>query len=220
MLAARMPVSHRYMSLDFRIKRALRGLGHAPSLWLPVWMAPLDASDLSDLFNEPADLEDIFSEAIAAWDGCAQPDLADRALQFFTKLYLQDDILVKVDRATMMHGLEVRAPFLDIDLVDFVRRIPAAWKVRHGQTKYILRRALAPVLPGNVLNRRKKGFGVPVGAWFKDGRLGLDANAAVESLDSGFIRAKLAEHRSGRADQRAFLWNMWLLQSWLGRYPR
>jgi asparagine synthase (glutamine-hydrolysing) len=220
MLAARMPVSHRYMSLDFRIKRALRGLGHAPSLWLPVWMAPLDASDLSDLFNEPADLEDIFSEAIAAWDGCAQPDLADRALQFFTKLYLQDDILVKVDRATMMHGLEVRAPFLDIDLVDFVRRIPAAWKVRHGQTKYILKRALAPILPGNVLNRRKKGFGVPVGAWFRDGRLGLDADAAVESLDSGFIRAKLADHRSGRADQRAFLWNAWLLQSWLGRSPR
>ena len=161
MLAARMPVSHRYMSFDFRLKRALRGLGHPPKLWLPVWMAPLDTAEIADLFSEPADLEDVFSEAIEAWDGCAQSDPVDRTLQFFTTLYLQDDILVKVDRATMMHGLEARAPFLDIDLVDLVRRIPSAWKFRNGQTKYILKKALETVLPADVLHRRKKGFGVP-----------------------------------------------------------
>jgi asparagine synthase (glutamine-hydrolysing) len=215
MLAARMPVSHRYMSLDFRLKRTLRGLGYPPRLWLPVWMAPLDAPEIADLFNEPCDPEDVFSEAIGAWEGCAQTDPVDRTLQFFMTLYLQDDILVKVDRATMMHGLEARAPFLDIDFVDFVRRIPSAWKFRHGQTKYILKRALEPVLPADVLNRRKKGFGVPIGAWFREGALGLDAGAPVEGLDSAFVKAKLAEHRSGRSDQRAFLWNLWLLQSWL-----
>ena len=138
----------------------------------------------------------------------------DRAMQFYVKLYLQDDILVKVDRATMMHGLEARAPFLDIDFVDFVRRIPSSWKYRAGQTKYILKRALEPLLPPDVLRRRKQGFGVPIGAWFKDGRLDLDPAAPAGGLDEGIIRAKLAEHRAGRSDQRAFLWNAWILQAW------
>lgn len=214
LVAARLPVSHRNMSFDFKLKRTLRGLSQKSKLWLPVWMSPLDSSELAELFHEPADLEDIFSEAIAAWDSCAQPNVVDRTLQFYTKLYLQDDILVKVDRATMMHGLEARAPFLDLDFINFTRRIPAAWKYRAGQTKYILKKALEPVLPADVLYRKKKGFGVPIGAWFKDGALTLSSSAVAAGLDSAFVQRKLADHRAGRADQRAFLWNEWLLGQW------
>ncbi len=214
LLAARLPVSHRNMSFDFKLKRALRGMSQPPRLWLPVWMSSLAPEELGELFQEPADLEDIFSEAIAAWDGCAQPGLVDRTLQFYTKLYLQDDILTKVDRATMMHGLEARAPLLDINVVNFARRIPAAWKFRGGQTKYILKKALEPVLPADVLYRKKKGFGVPIGAWFKDGHLGLGTTTPALGLNPTFTAAKLADHRAGRADQRAFLWNAWLLHSW------
>ncbi len=214
MLVARIPVSHRYMSFDFRLKRALRGLSYPQKLWLPTWTASLSADELSELFGEPADLEEIFSEAIAAWDGCAQRDPVDRTLQFFTKLYLQDDILVKVDRATMMHGLEARAPFLDIDLVNFVRRIPSAWKYRHGQTKFILKKALEPVLPADVLYRKKQGFGVPIGSWFKNGQL-LLGEAPLPIVNNDFVHRKLTEHREGRVDQRAFLWNAWLLERWL-----
>ena len=213
LLAARMPVSHRNMSLDFKVKRTLRGLSYPPRLWLPVWTAPLAASELAELFNEPADLEDIFSEAIAAWEGCAQSDVVDRTLQYFTKLYLQDDILVKVDRASMMHGLEARAPFLDFDFVNFVRRIPSNWKYRRGQTKYILKKALEPVLPKDVLYRKKQGFGVPIGAWFKNGDLDVD-EFPLASLNDAFVRDRLADHRAGHTDQRAFLWNAWLLGRW------
>jgi asparagine synthase (glutamine-hydrolysing) len=217
LLAARMPVSHRNMSLDFRLKRTLRGLSYPAKLWLPSWMAPLSPADFSEFFNEPCDPEEVFSEAIDAWDNCAQPDVVDRAMQFFTKLYLQDDILVKVDRASMMHALEVRAPFLDLDFINFARRIPAAWKYRHGQTKYILKKALEPLLPSDVLYRKKKGFGVPIGAWFKDGQLDLAATPPFPGLNHAFVQAKLAEHRAGHADERAFLWNTWLLQSWAAR---
>jgi asparagine synthase (glutamine-hydrolysing) len=217
LLAARMPVSHRNMSLDFRLKRTLRGLSYPPNLWLPSWMAPLSPDDFSEFFNEPTDPEEVFSEAIAAWDGCAQPDAADRAMQFFTTLYLQDDILVKVDRASMMHALEVRAPFLDLDFINFARRIPAAFKYRDGQTKYILKRALEPILPADVLYRKKKGFGVPIGAWFKDGQLDLAATAPFPGLNNDYVQGRLAAHRAGRSDERAFLWNTWLLQSWAGQ---
>jgi len=158
-------------------------------------------------------LEDIFSEAISAWEGCAQLDSVDRTLQFFTKLYLQDEILVKVDRGTMMHGLEARAPFLDIDFVNLARRIPAAWKYRNGQTKYILKKALESVLPRDVLYRRKQGFGVPIGAWFMNGELGL-SDVPLPLINNDFVHQRLAEHRDGRIDQRAFLWNTWLLGKW------
>jgi asparagine synthase (glutamine-hydrolysing) len=205
------------MSLDFRLKRTLRGLSYPANLWLPSWMAPLSPADFTEFFNEPTSPEEVFSEAIAAWDSCAQPDVADRAMQFFTKLYLQDDILVKVDRASMMHGLEVRAPFLDLDFINFARRIPAAWKYRHGQTKYILKKALEPVLPAEVLYRKKKGFGVPIGAWFKDGQLDLAATPPFPGLNDRMVQAKLAAHRAGRSDERALLWNTWLLQSWGAR---
>ena len=200
----------------FRLKRTLSGLGHLPKLWLPVWMAPLYPAELNELFHEPIDLEDVYAEAISAWEACTQPNLIDRTLQFYTKLYLQDDILVKIDRATMMHGLEARAPFLDFDFINFARRIPAAWKYRHGQTKYILKKSLEPVLPADVLYRKKKGFGVPIGAWFKDGTLTFPSAppALAAGLDQNFIREKLADHRAGRADQRAFLWNAWLLNHW------
>lgn len=219
LLAARLPVSHGNMSFDFRLKRTLRGLDYPSKLWLPVWMASLSPKEMVELFNEPCDLEDIFSEAISAWDDCAVADPFDRALQFYTKLYLQDDILVKVDRATMMHGLEARAPFLDIDVVNFVRRIPSEWKYRHGQTKYILKKALEPLLPGDVLHRRKKGFGVPIGAWFKNRLLSFDVRSSIRTLDTGFLSRTLAAHMDGLSDQRAFLWNSWVLQSWMDRNP-
>jgi asparagine synthase (glutamine-hydrolysing) len=217
MLAARMPVSHGYMSLGFRLGRALRGMSYPPRLWLPAWMAPLEPREIAELLGEATDPEDVFSEAIEAWEGCAQKDPVDRTLQFFTTLYLQDDILAKVDRATMMHGLEARAPMLDIDFVDLARRIPSAWKFRNGQTKYILRKALEPVLPPDVLRRRKKGFAVPIGAWFRDGRLTLRAEDTAGVLDGRFVGARQADHRAGRADERAFLWNAWLLGAWMGR---
>ena len=214
LLAARLPVSHRNMSADFRIKRTLRGLSYPPRLWLPLWMAPLEPGELAELLGEPVDPDEVFAEAIAVWEGCRQHDPVDRTLQFFTRLYLQDDMLVKLDRASMMHGLEARVPFLDNDLVDFVRRLPWRWKFRHGQTKFLLKKALEPVLPRDVLHRPKKGFGVPVGAWFRQGALQPVGDALPPGVSAAFTQRAWSAHRAGRADQRAFLWNAWLLGTW------
>jgi asparagine synthase (glutamine-hydrolysing) len=126
--------------------------------------------------------------------------------------------MVKTDRASMMHSLEVRAPFLDIELVDFVRRIPAEYKLRHGTTKYILKKALEPVLPHDILYRRKKGFGSPIGAWFQSGTLKFDA-AMPSLLNRGFIQKKIAQHLNGASDERGFLWNLYLLNHWTAQ-PR
>ena len=205
LLIARLPVSHRNMSLDFKLKRTLRGLDHRAGLWCPVWMAPLGPVDLRECFGESIDLEDVYSEAIEQWESCRSDALVDRTLQFYTKLYLQDDILTKVDRASMMHSLEVRAPFLDIEVVDFVRRIPWRYKLRGGQTKYLLKKALEPLLPHDILHRSKKGFGVPIGAWFKSGAVGLPVTE-IPGLVPNCVADRLQAHRNGTSDERAFLW--------------
>jgi asparagine synthase (glutamine-hydrolysing) len=209
----RLPVSHANMSFDFKLKRTLRGLGYERRVWLPAWMAPLDLPELAELFSEPLDMEEIYSEAIEQWDACPQKGLVDKTLQFYTKLYLQDDILTKADRASMMHSLEVRAPFLDIELVDFVRRIPSNYKLRKGTTKYILKKALAGILPNDILHRPKKGFGTPVGPWFQSGALYCDVTQC-SMLNTQFVREKMAAHRTGRSDERGFLWSFYVLSKW------
>jgi asparagine synthase (glutamine-hydrolysing) len=208
--AARLPVSHSNMSLDFRIKRTLQGLSFPPRLWCPTWMAPVAPADLAECVGAPVDLEEVYSEAIAAWDEDRNTSYVDKVLRFYTKLYLQDDILTKVDRASMMHSLEVRAPFLDIELVDFVRKLPATVKLRGNTTKWILKKALEPVLPRDILYRSKKGFGVPIGAWFKAGSLPIRANGAP-IIGDAFTDERLRRHVSESSDERAFLWGVSVL---------
>lgn len=213
LLAARLPVGHGYMAASFKINRFLRGLSHPARLWNPVWLGPLDPAGIAELFREPVDPEELYSEAIDVFEACPSRDMIDKTMEFYTRLYMQDDILVKTDRAGMMHSLEVRAPFLDIELVDFVRTIPHAYKFRRGTTKYILKKALERLLPGRIIYRQKQGFGVPVGRWLADGALPLGESAPVErGLDEAYVAARIREHRAGRADHRLFLWNLWVLR--------
>ncbi|MDO8347228.1 MAG: asparagine synthase (glutamine-hydrolyzing) [Rugosibacter sp.] len=218
-LAGRLPAGHGYMSLDFKIKRTLRGLSYPEKLWNPMWMSVLEASDLDQLFQEPVDLEDVFSEAIALWDTHRPAGLEEQTLQFFTRLYLENDILTKVDRASMMNSLEVRAPFLDSDVIDFARKIPTEYKLRRGQTKYLLKKAMAPLLPSQILFRAKQGFAVPVARWFREGSLHLGEGRTVDRLAPDAVARLLAEHRAGRANQHAFLWSYLALEAALRRQP-
>lgn len=204
MLAARLPVSHGYMSFDFRVKRMLRGLDHPSSRWLPSWMSPAEGKELVELFGQPVDPSELYSEAIDAWDRSAGADDIDRATCFFVDLYLQDDILTKVDRASMLNSLEVRAPFLDIDLVDFLRRLPSAMKVRSSTTKWLLRQYARTLLPEAIVNRRKQGFALPIGRWYAGAALGDAVLVSPERAD--VWQRKLAEHRIGRVDHRLYLW--------------
>jgi asparagine synthase (glutamine-hydrolysing) len=212
-LFSKLPVSHKNMSLDFKIKRTLRGLNYAPKYWNSVWMGPLAPTDINELFNEEIEMEELYSEAILAWESCKQSSLLDKATEFYVKLYLQDDILVKVDRASMMNSLEVRAPFLDIDLVNFARKIPVNYRYKNGESKYLLKKALEPILPHDILYRKKKGFGVPIGKWFSEEKIQIpDENINHQFFNQDFINKQLQQHKNLKADNRAFLWNLYLLK--------
>jgi len=213
LLAARLPTSQKNISPDFILKRTLRGLSYPSNIWNPVWMGPLEPRELNELFAEKIDPEDVYSEAIELWEANPEKNIVDRTLEFYTKLYFQNDILVKLDRTSMMNSLEVRSPYLDVDLMDFVRRIPWDYKYRNGQTKYIFKKAMEPVLPKNVIYRKKKGFGSPIGTWFKNGTLFFNPNPELSARESGFLQKKIAEHLNASDDHRLYLWSRWLLEN-------
>ncbi len=219
LLAARLPIGHRNLSFDFKLKQTLKGLSFPSRYWLPIWMGPLGPKELADLFHQKLDPEEIYSEAIDAWDNSNQLDLLSRTQQFFIKLYLQNDILTKVDRASMMNGLEARCPFLDYEVVELARRIPSRLKFHWGQTKWILRKALEPILPRAVLTRPKKGFGIPIGKWFlNDSMLQLSEHRHIYArYRTKYFRQRLAEHQARKSNHRLYLWNAWLLDQWLAR---
>jgi asparagine synthase (glutamine-hydrolysing) len=217
LIAGWLPVSHANISFDFKIKRTLAGLSYPPKLWNPTWMGAVEPAELGVLFEKKIDIEEIYSEAIAAWDRSPQADLVDRASQFWIDLYLQDGILAKVDRASMLCSLEARSPFLDIEFVDLVRRIPHRFKLRGRVTKWILKRALSPLLPADIVARRKKGFGMPIGRWIREGRFDFDDSHVIDGMNRTFLQKKLEAHRRNRSDERLFLWSYWLLAQWLKR---
>lgn len=208
----RLPLSGRNMSLDFKLRRTLAGLGHRPALWNPVWLAPVDPDFMAELFHEPLAPEELYSEAIDMWDASDAPGLIDRSLEFYTNFYLPDNILNKVDRASMLCSLETRAALLDNDLVDFCRRLPHSFKFRNGRRKYLLKKAVEGLVPQNIIDRPKKGFGIPTATWLKT----MPASIPLEpipGLRMDRVEAAWGDHRSGAADHRQFLWSWLSLQS-------
>jgi len=216
-LADLLPKSAKNMSLDFKLRRVLQGLDFGPELWNPVWMAPLEPGDIADLFNDPVHVDDLYSEALALWHEDPNKNSIDKSLEYYTNLYLPDDILTKVDRAAMMQGLETRSIFLDNDVVNFARVLPSAYKFDGCNRKIILKEAARGLVPQSILDRPKKGFGIPLQSWLKD--LNLSADGAERfTMAQAPVDACIGAHRSGREDHRLFLW-CWAVLQRFGQTP-
>ncbi len=138
------------------------------------------------------------------------------------KTYLTDDILTKVDRASMANSLEVRCPLLDHKFMELVATMPSALKL-HGMTgKYVFKRALASELPQEILNRTKMGFAVPLASWFRNGIRDYAREFILERRDpylsTPFIRKMWQQHQSGMRDRSGHLWNVLMFRLWLDKY--
>jgi asparagine synthase (glutamine-hydrolysing) len=125
----------------------------------------------------------------------------------------------------MACGLEVRAPFLDVELVEFLSRVPVGLKLRRFETKHLLKRAMARSLPPGIAGRAKKGFGIPVGAWLKSElRERLQDELAPARLkaqgifDAVEVNRLVSEHLAGRRDHRKQLWTLLIFQLWYRRW--
>lgn len=200
-----LPASDRNMSLEFRMKRMLKGLSWPAEMTLPIWMSGLDPAEIGEFFHNPLNARELYEDAIKLYERHRGASGLEQAMLFFTCLYLTDDILVKADRASMMCSLETRAVFLDNDIVEFCQKLPARFKYRNGHRKYILKKALGKMLPKNILNQPKKGFGIPLNRWL---RSLPEPNIPVPGLKDGVIDFCYRQHKKRLGDFRYFLWDL------------
>jgi asparagine synthase (glutamine-hydrolysing) len=145
----------------------------------------------------------------------------DRLLALNIGTYLLDDLLVKTDRTSMAHSLEVRSPFLDTDLVEFASRLAPSLKVRGLSLKRVLKHAVSDLLPADILKRPKRGFGVPLDRWFREDLDGytrsmLGASARVrEYLRGEAVDQVLTEHQGRKGEHGDVLWTLLTLELFL-----
>jgi asparagine synthase (glutamine-hydrolysing) len=155
------------------------------------------------------------------FEGNGEIDVVDRALMADTNNYLPDDLLVKVDIASMAVSLEARSPFLDHHLMEFAASLPAKYKLRRLTTKHLLKRALRGLLPAENLTRRKMGFGVPIGQWFRGELRGFLESSILSkrALSRGYfnpeaVRRIVDQHQQARRDYSHQLWTLLMLELW------
>jgi asparagine synthase (glutamine-hydrolysing) len=151
--------------------------------------------------------------------------IIDAALLSDTMTYLPNDLLVKMDIASMSVSLEARSPFLDHHLMEFAASLPEKMKLRRMTTKYLLKKVLKELVPGENLTRRKMGFGVPIGYWFRGSMRAFlrETLLSEKSLGRGFfkperIRAMVGEHIDNRVDHSHRLWSLMMLELWFQRF--
>jgi asparagine synthase (glutamine-hydrolysing) len=216
----RLPVDHGDISFDFRLKQFLRGAAEPAALAHQRWLGSFSGPEIARLLIGGAidvEAEHLNRAAILA----PGADPLTRALALYQDTYLPEDILTKVDRASMACSLEVRAPFLDALLVDSIAALPTGFKYGRRQAKRILKRAAADRLPPAILARRKKGFGIPVARWLR-GPLAplLERLLSRERLERqglfhpGEVILRIREHQEGIRDHRKPLWTLLMFQLW------
>jgi len=228
-LARRLPVSHRYTSVDFLMQQFLKGRGLSPEVRFMLWMGFYGNAEKKQLFS--ADLqhrllrEDAFEDISRYVRQSGLKGDFQRLQYLCMKLYLQDDVLLKVDRASMAHSLEVRVPYLDRDLVENACRIQPAYKLKGLTTKYVLKRAARGLLPDDIIHRRKSGFMMPVAVWLtrnmRDTIEDLCSPAAIARtglFDASFVRQILDEHFQHGRDHRKHIYPLLCFMSWFHNY--
>jgi asparagine synthase (glutamine-hydrolysing) len=192
----------------------LEGYFHTMSLCPPAMKSQLLSKDVGRRLAGYDSLEVLRYH----YDRAHTDDLLSRIQYVDMKTYLTDDILVKVDRASMANSLEVRCPLLDHKLMELVAQIPSNLKLRNGHGKYIFKKSLEKVLPPQVLQRRKQGFAVPVTEWFRGElkEIGYEAlfRKGDDVLDQRFLQTCWKQHQSGYRDWSPLLWSALMFRTW------
>jgi asparagine synthase (glutamine-hydrolysing) len=222
--AAALPAGAGERSRVARARRFLRAarlpLADRLARWSSLFAFELDAllrPEVRAAVRADAPLE--WMRALVA--GSAGASTLARILDHNFATYLPEDLLVKTDRCSMAHALEVRCPFLDTALMDYAARLPDSFKRRGLTTKWILRRGFADLLPPQIARRGKMGFGMPLAAWLRREmrpqlQETLGGSAALHAyLDPAFVARLVREHLEGRADHAHRLWLLLTLELWL-----
>jgi asparagine synthase (glutamine-hydrolysing) len=223
-LVGLLPVKTKNLSFDYKATRFVTGAKYDPVARHHIWFGSFNPAE-QEMLLTPEVLRttdgDIYREARRMLNQCDSSDVVEQMQSLDTRLYLAEDILTKVDRASMAVSLEVRAPFLDPLVAEFAASLPANYKLRGRKTKYILKRAMEHSLPSFVTRRGKKGFGVPVAEWLKGklrplarDLLSPDRVRQAGVFNPDYVTRLQDEHERGVANHRKLLWTLLMFELW------
>jgi asparagine synthase (glutamine-hydrolysing) len=219
------PNPRRSDSVLYRGRRWLRRLSDSPpgrySRRIMIFDRDLKAEICEPSFLAAAGQPDAASIVLDAFEQSDAEAFLDSVLDVDVRYYLTDCLLVKVDIATMAHGLEGRSPMLDHEFMEFAASLPAEMKLRGNETKYIFKRAVRDLVPHEIIDRPKKGFGVPLAAWFRGDLREMSGDLLIGGRLSqrgyfkrGAVERLLQEHWRGAAEWQDQLWSLLMLESW------
>jgi len=224
----RLPVSTKNLSFEYRAKRFVRSTKYDLVERHHSWFGSFSADEQDRLLTTAVrgrTTGDTYADARTALDMCDAASDIERMQYLDINYYMAEDILTKVDRASMAVSLETRAPFLDPRIGQFAAWLPLDYKLHGSKGKYILKKAVEPLLPHDILHRSKKGFGIPIAEWLK-GRLNPmmhDLLAPERLRDQGLFESKyvetlISEHESGTASHHKQLWTLLVFQLWYDKF--
>ena len=224
-----LPVSFDNFSLDFNIKKILSGYDYSPEIQNQIWLGDINLQQSQKLFSSTIANQINFNKSFSELDQFIEDindqSLENRIIYLYLKQYLSDCILTKTDRASMFASLEVRAPFMDYRLVEFINSLPYDLKLKGLKSKYVLKKLMKGKLPDNIINRSKKGFGIPVAKWIthelKDFTFDLLSESSIKKqgiFDYSEIKKLLDEHLSKKVNHRIKLWTLLMFQQWYRKW--
>lgn len=227
-----LPLDHGYYSVQRRARRFLE-LAREPvkeryHSWIAVANDEILQELLTDSLRELFDPQDVRAAMEIHYRRARHLPTLDQILYTNFRTYLPDDLAVKMDRMSMASSLEARSPFLDTAVVEYVARLPARVKIGLRHLKPILRQSFFELLPPSIWERRKHGFGVPVGTWFRTTELATVFEDEVLSADArtGLLLHRptvsrlWSEHRAGEQEHGSRLWTLLTLERWLRSLER
>jgi asparagine synthase (glutamine-hydrolysing) len=227
-----LPVSTGAVPIGLFLRRFLAHAEKAPAERHHIWFGMFNPTELDQLFSpdwagpRPPSSR-IFSPLAPLLEGARFDETLSEMLYLDFRLYLEDNLLVKVDRASMACSLELRTPFLDHRLIEFAEGLPGQLKVRGFKLKYLLKKAVERWLPHEIVYRQKRGFSVPIASWMRnelrplvDETLGEDKLRREGVFNVAFVRRLLNEHWSGKSDNRRVLWALFSFQLWYDRWGK
>ena len=225
-----LPVSDNKVSFDFKLRRFVRASKFNSTDAHATWRMVFDADARAQLLSPVQDQSGVGADAIdlyRSWFAKTNAKSAlNRMLYVDTRLYLPNDMLVKVDRMAMAHGLEAREPFLDYRLVEFLATVPPNLKLKQFRhKKYLLKRAMVGRLPDSVIWRKKEGFNLPKGQWMKSrlkefvtDHLAPARIREIGLFDPAIVDQLLRDHFQGKVDNSFHIWCLLTLVLWWGQF--
>jgi asparagine synthase (glutamine-hydrolysing) len=218
-----LPGSDKNFSMSFKLQKFIEGVYAAPLERHGRWLGAFSREELKELLTP--EVFEVVKQTSPYYEEGREVTSPQEILKAYQHSYLTDQVLVKVDRASMHYALEVRAPFLGKEIVEFVSTLPYRFKLRGLTTKYILKKLMTGKLPLSIVRRQKKGFGIPVAEWLKK-----DLRPLAETLFSkeaiqksgvcnhSYVATLFSEHCEGKKNHRKKLWTLFIFQLWAREY--